>query len=861
MRRVTLFGLVALAVLTCDLLLGSALTLGRDGMHARVAHKSGGGGARRSSPPIRREPGAARRADRLARVANEKHSGRRGVRMDERRTPLARHLARLPRSRVATPRSVSAPQLGQASAAAPVAGLSLSQGPLVIEAIQTLDSGQQVEDSRQAKLASPLEVRLREESQTKFQGLGPEAAAKLAGETFPELVEHPAGGPPPLPAGESITSYPSDFAARVSGAGDGGRAVIDSLAPIALETSPGTREPINLAPRSEGGGFTPSLSPSAVRIGKHLSEGATLAAVGVTLTPVNAQGKPLQGHEATITGASLFYAASGADMDSLLKPTTFGFEESTILRAADAPRSLYFRIGLPAGASVADRRGGSLEVMKEGAVIASVLSPSAEDAAGTPVPVSVSVHGQTLTLAVGGSPSEFRYPIEVDPRVAERNDPQVLPAGGRKSNWHESWNGWPTPRPQLHFAEPPASQCSNCLEDWWVGEHTFKEWAAFGYQTQGDSRVYIAAVNFRGAIEPLGSEEQDVNLLFLQSPALKVESIEWEQQGSHEGNVYDNIAPSNPPGGSAQPCNEGETPCEEQAEQRKHNQVVWQQIFHKPTSGIGYSGFNGRLEGADVEIEQGAKPSAAHVNTQESLLFGNEAGKPASEAFQNGAPGAPVPGGHRIWASPAQGAALGLEAEDPGVGIYKVRARSAQEVSGENPYREWSAVLPECEGIQCVEAWQAPNSSKTSFGWHYERTKYQPLIFPLFRQASGSECGAQGGSCKRSWLAEGEDHVTLEVEDAMGHTSSLEELVRVTESPPEGLSLSGLPEKGEIGEGLYHLQAQASGKHAAIASLSLSLDGRPVAPAAGSCRGKAARRAPRSRSMAPNTRRANTRSR
>ena len=156
-----------------------------------------------------------------------------------------------PDPRVATPRSVSAPQLGQASAAAPVAGLSLSQGPLVIEAIQTLDSGQQVEDSRQAKLASPLEVRLREESQTKFQGLGPEAAAKLAGETFPELVEHPAGGPPPLPAGESITSYPSDYAARVSGAGDGGRAVIDSLAPIALETSPGTREPIDLSPAAK----------------------------------------------------------------------------------------------------------------------------------------------------------------------------------------------------------------------------------------------------------------------------------------------------------------------------------------------------------------------------------------------------------------------------------------------------------------------------------------------------------------------------------------------------------------------------------------------------------------------------------
>ena len=133
---------------------------------------------------------------------------------------------------------------------------------------------------------------------------------------------------------------------------------------------------------------------------------------------------------------------------------------------------------------------------------------------------------------MGGSPSEFRYPIEVDPRIAESNDPQVLPEGGRKSNWHESWNGWPGPRPHLHFAEPPAAQCGNCLEDFWVGQHAFKEFADFGYQTQGESRIFFAAFDFRGSMEPLGSEEQDKNLLFLQSPASKVESIEWELPGS-----------------------------------------------------------------------------------------------------------------------------------------------------------------------------------------------------------------------------------------------------------------------------------------------------------------------------------------
>jgi RHS repeat-associated protein len=285
--------------------------------------------------------------------------------------------------------------------------------------------GEQAQAAEEAKLTNPDAVAEREASQTKFENLNSEQAAALASEAFPAAIDEPAGGPPKLPAGQQVTSYLTDNAARVS-LPEGKRGVIESSEPLAVETSTGQLLPIDLALSESGGSFALARPAVPLSIPKRLQEGVSVAGSGVSLTPVNASGAAVGGVEGSIDGTVAFYGGVelGSDVDMIVKPLTRGFEEDALLRSVRSPQQLSFRLGLPEGATVRQAGGGSrpVEVIKEGQVLAVVMPPSAEDAAGTAVPVSMSVSGDTLTLSVDEHSGEYEYPIEVDPTVAEIND-------------------------------------------------------------------------------------------------------------------------------------------------------------------------------------------------------------------------------------------------------------------------------------------------------------------------------------------------------------------------------------------------------------------------------------------------------
>ena len=131
---------------------------------------------------------------------------------------------------------------------APATSSGTSAGPLsssLVTSGSPLES-EQMAAEEQAKSTNPEAIKAREESRTEFEGLNVEQAAKLAREVFPGVITEPAGGPPRLPAGAQITGYLSDDAASVN-LGGGSQAVLESMEPIAVQTSPGQRTPINLA--------------------------------------------------------------------------------------------------------------------------------------------------------------------------------------------------------------------------------------------------------------------------------------------------------------------------------------------------------------------------------------------------------------------------------------------------------------------------------------------------------------------------------------------------------------------------------------------------------------------------------------
>jgi hypothetical protein len=89
------------------------------------------------------------------------------------------------------------------------------ESPLVVPEVNQLLGGQPAREAEEARQASPEATVEREESQTKYEGLDTEEAAKLAEQVFPGVMQDPDGGLPPLPEGASMVGYAGNDAAQL----------------------------------------------------------------------------------------------------------------------------------------------------------------------------------------------------------------------------------------------------------------------------------------------------------------------------------------------------------------------------------------------------------------------------------------------------------------------------------------------------------------------------------------------------------------------------------------------------------------------------------------------------------------------
>ncbi len=347
----------------------------------------------------------------------------------------------------------------------------LIESPLVVPGVQALDGGQQVKAQERASFANPDAVAARHLSRTEYAHLDGAQAARLALEAFPGGIGQVVDPGPPLQAGQSVVGYPNNNTERVN-LGGGKRAVVESTAPIATVGSSGKRVPLNLAVSKVGNGFAPAAATVAVQIPRRARDGVQLGELGVSLTPVDSGGSPLGGAEGAIDGASVLYANTGTASDTAVKPLAMGFDEQTLLRSAESPQQLYFRLGLPVGGKLVQNAGGAVRAMDNGAVLAQIAAPSAQDAAGVDVPVSMKVSGDMLLLSVDHRNGGYDYPIAVDPTVVDSNvsgNWRATHEGEHVYTYEYSGQGW---------------------EGQFTPGHVANEWAAYLYPTQGESRIY-----------------------------------------------------------------------------------------------------------------------------------------------------------------------------------------------------------------------------------------------------------------------------------------------------------------------------------------------------------------------------------
>ena len=233
------------------------------------------------------------------------------------------------------------------------------------------------------------------------------------------LLTSPAWGPPRLPQGVRFDGYLGDSAERLTLA-DGRRVVADSSLPIVTRSASGRVTPVDLSLVADAQGWAPANAVDPVQIPRQLASGVLLTRSGITVVPVDAEGAPLSGDPAVESGAAVTFPNTQTDTDTVIKPIGAGVETAAVLRSAASPQTLYYSLELPSG----DLLGASSSLLGgydvydlAGKPVAAVLPPTATDAAGNAVPVTMTQAGDTLVVMVSAG-ADVEYPVTVDPDVA-----------------------------------------------------------------------------------------------------------------------------------------------------------------------------------------------------------------------------------------------------------------------------------------------------------------------------------------------------------------------------------------------------------------------------------------------------------
>ena len=538
---------------------------------------------------------------------------------------------------------------------------------------QVLSAGSASQEISQSLAVSPPSVR--EQSGKAYEGLSAQAAESTLQELDPAVVDVPAGGPPPLAEGQKAAGYPNDYTMSVELAGDSGEvgstggvrhALVESVTPLALETGEGKHTPIDLALHEVAGGFQPVFGLSPVHLPRHVGEGAELSDTEVSLTPVTEEGFALEG-DGVIDNAGVFYgdtedAVDGAqDIGMLAKPTTAGFELFSVLFSERSPENLYFRVGLPQGATLEQATSGEVRVQSAGQTLAIIGAPNAHDAEGTAVPITMSVAStDTIKIDVPRKPGQFGYPLVIDPELIDGTFfPYLNPAW--KAKWYSGGLFEVSEFPESIEMRPTGAIHSN-------------EWVGYQYQTQGKSKIF----EFEAETLERDYSTETETLLEAYSPGNTQEN--W-------GLLANNNDTSKFP---AAICAVKATKCEA-SQGDENNWVEW----IKRVLGEGGGGFEDYLYNARVWISQTESPTV-HFNTTSAKIQIKEPNGAVVERENVLYPGS------KGWVGPYSSTAFEMIAEDPGVGV------SFAVADGNTWSREVFLMTTEkdCEGDQCPEKYE-----------------------------------------------------------------------------------------------------------------------------------------------------------
>ncbi len=239
--------------------------------------------------------------------------------------------------------------------------------------------------------------------------LGRGEAEELLTNVFPSALEEPAG----IFNGElEIEQFHSDHVAVLAPPTPGAQpGLLSSLLPLRTEDHEGEKEAVDLELERSEGEVEPTNPLVEVQIPGELGEGIALPESNLA---IHFAGDSSERSASVVEGAATFYPNVAPDTDLAVAPTPTGVETFTQLRSAEAPLSQTYHLSLPSGASLEESQDGGAEITEGEDLLVAVPPPSAIDAEGNEVPVSLSVSGDSITLHAEPQ-AEAAYPLLVDP--------------------------------------------------------------------------------------------------------------------------------------------------------------------------------------------------------------------------------------------------------------------------------------------------------------------------------------------------------------------------------------------------------------------------------------------------------------
>jgi YD repeat-containing protein len=285
-----------------------------------------------------------------------------------------------------------------------------SPGPAQVAAAAAAAEAE--EEARERELEAPTAQQEQQASEQAYADASVEEARQLLLSSFSDALLDLNADPARFLSDVNLVRSYGEGAGTISDEGNG--SLLEAAIPLRVENEEGQLEKVDLDLEQSPSGFDPENPIIDVQIPGSSGQPILLGEQGLAIRPL---GTAHPGQE--LGGQNVFYSDVRQDTDLLVAPIASGVEIFDQLRSSDSPEELTYRLSLPDGARLQVNETGGADILRNDEMIAFVAPPSAADARGAAVPVSLEVRGEDIVVTVPHQGMDFTYPILVDPAIHE----------------------------------------------------------------------------------------------------------------------------------------------------------------------------------------------------------------------------------------------------------------------------------------------------------------------------------------------------------------------------------------------------------------------------------------------------------